>query len=129
MRATLQKKLKQLEAVDPVATPSATTPKFSSLSTSYLDFQPTANDMNQRRHSRSMSIDHGNSSINVVAAAIEAGLVQPFFIRSLLWCSSLNRSVFLQPDSGGYANLFAVSHWISIRSKRLSVSSSGKLML
>jgi sterol O-acyltransferase len=80
MRATLQKKLKQLEAVDPVATPSATTPKFSSLSTSYLDFQPTANDMNQRRHSRSMSIDHGDSSINVVAAAIEAGFVQPFLL-------------------------------------------------
>jgi len=75
MRTTLEKKLKQLEAVDPVATPSATTPKFSSLSTSYLDFQPTANDMNQRRHSRSKSIDQGDSSINLVAAAIESGFV------------------------------------------------------
>lgn len=73
MRATLEKKLKQLDAVNPVATPSATTPSFSSLTTSYLDYQPTANDMNQRRHSRSKSIDNGESSINQVAAAIESG--------------------------------------------------------
>jgi len=73
MRATLERKLKQLEGIDPVASPSATTPKVSSLSTSYLDYHPTANDMNQRRHSRSKSIDNGDSNINQVAAAIESG--------------------------------------------------------
>lgn len=72
-RATLEKKLKQLETIDLVASPSATTPKVSSLSTSYLDFKPSANELNQRRHSRSKSIDDGDSNIHLVAAAIESG--------------------------------------------------------
>lgn len=73
MRKTLETKLKQLEYVNPVMTPSATSPKVSSLSTSYLDHQPTANDMNQRRHSRARSFDQGDSNITQIAAAIESG--------------------------------------------------------
>ncbi|TVY75987.1 Sterol O-acyltransferase [Lachnellula suecica] len=73
MRTTLEKKLKQLESIDPSSTPSATTPSVSSLPTSYLDYQPTANDINQRRHSRTQSFDNSDSNIHQVAAAIESG--------------------------------------------------------
>jgi sterol O-acyltransferase len=74
MRVTLQRKLKQLDQIAPAASPSVTTPNFSSLSTSYLDHRPTASDLNQRRqYQRSNSIDDGSSNIGQVAAAIESG--------------------------------------------------------
>ena len=73
IRAALQRKLKQLDSVAPVETPSATTPKVSSLATSYLDHRPTASDLNQRRQYRSNSVDDGASNIDQVAAAIESG--------------------------------------------------------
>ena len=58
MRARLERKLKQLDAIDPVATPSATTPQVSTLSTSYLDHKPNASDLSQRRQSlRDNSMD------------------------------------------------------------------------
>lgn len=68
----LQCKLKQLDNTKPVQTPSATTPKVSSLSTSYLDHRPTASDLNQRRQYRN-SIDSGEANLKEVAAAIESG--------------------------------------------------------
>ncbi|CZS88063.1 related to acyl-CoA cholesterol acyltransferase [Rhynchosporium graminicola] len=71
-RQTLQRKLKQLESVEPLQTPSATTPKVSSLSTSYLNNPPLASDLNQRRHCRRGSIN-GESNLKEVAAAIESG--------------------------------------------------------
>ncbi|PMD44299.1 MBOAT family protein [Hyaloscypha variabilis F] len=72
MRAALLSKLKQLDNVAPAETPSATTPKFSS-SLSYLDYKPTALDLNQRRQSRTYTNDEGTSNIDQVAAAIESG--------------------------------------------------------
>jgi len=74
MRATLERKLKQLENVAPAETPSATTPKVSSLSTSYLDHKPTASDLNQRRQYQKSNTNDGEASnIDQVAAAIESG--------------------------------------------------------
>jgi len=74
MRATLQKKLKLLDSVDPISTPSATTPKASSLSTSYLDHKPTGSDLNQlRQYQRSNANDDAASNVDQVAAAIESG--------------------------------------------------------
>ncbi|KAK0108382.1 acyl-CoA/sterol acyltransferase [Cadophora gregata] len=71
-RQTLQCKLKQLDNTEPAQTPSETTPKVSSLSTSYLDHRPTASDLNQRRQYRRSSMD-GDSKLREVAAAIESG--------------------------------------------------------
>ncbi|KAH7419877.1 MBOAT family protein [Cadophora sp. MPI-SDFR-AT-0126] len=72
MRQTLQRKLKQLDNTEPVQAPSETTPKASSLSTSYLDHKLTAADLNQRRQYRRSSMD-GDSNLKEVAAAIESG--------------------------------------------------------
>jgi sterol O-acyltransferase len=70
VRETLHRKLKLLDSISPVKTPSDTTPKFSSLPTSYLDHKPTAADLNQRR--RSVVGDAGTSNLSQVAAAIES---------------------------------------------------------
>lgn len=73
-RAALQRKLKQLENIDPVQSPSATTPKPSAMATSYLDHRPTASGLNQRRQYTSNSpIEDGASNIDQVGAAIESG--------------------------------------------------------
>jgi sterol O-acyltransferase len=72
-RETLLRKLKQLENVEAVKTPSATSPRVSTLSTTYLDFQPTASDLNQRRQYRRDSFDEGASNLAQVAQAIESG--------------------------------------------------------
>ncbi len=64
--------MKQLENVEPSETPSAT-PKFSAISTSYLDHRPTPSDLNERRqHERGNSFGD-SSNIQQVAAAIDAG--------------------------------------------------------
>jgi len=74
MREILQQKLKRLDSIQTVETPSATTPKFSAQSTSYLDHNPTASELNQRRQfSRRSSLDDDTSNIAQVAAAIESG--------------------------------------------------------
>ncbi|KAL5321793.1 hypothetical protein ACEPPN_009756 [Leptodophora sp. 'Broadleaf-Isolate-01'] len=72
IRHTLERKLKQLDSTEPVKTPSETTPRVSSMSTSYLDHRPTASDLNQRRQYRRSSMD-GDSNLKEVAAAIESG--------------------------------------------------------
>jgi len=46
----------------------------SNLSTSYLDHEPTASDLNQRRqYGRSASVDDGKSNVSQVASHIESG--------------------------------------------------------
>jgi sterol O-acyltransferase len=72
-RETLLRKLKQLENIEAVKTPSATTPRASTLTTSYLDSKPFASDLNQRRQYRRGSFDEGASNLNQVAQAIESG--------------------------------------------------------
>ena len=69
----MQRKLKQLENVEAVQTPSATSPRTSTLSTSYLDSQPTSSELNQRRQYRGASFDEGASNLAQVAAVIESG--------------------------------------------------------
>lgn len=74
IRASLQSKLKQLEKVAPVQTPSATTPAASTLSTVYLCHRPTASELNQRRqYQRNNSYENKAANITQVAAAIESG--------------------------------------------------------
>ncbi|QSZ31675.1 hypothetical protein DSL72_001242 [Monilinia vaccinii-corymbosi] len=70
-RSKLQRKLKQLENVSPVQTPSATTPAVASLSTSFLDDRPTSSGIRQRVSERRHSI--AASTIDQVAAAIDSG--------------------------------------------------------
>ncbi|KAF7858600.1 hypothetical protein EAF04_009200 [Stromatinia cepivora] len=70
-RFKLQRKLKQLDNISPVQTPSATTPAAASLSTSYLDARPTSDDVHQRISQRRHSIIE--STIGQVAAAIDSG--------------------------------------------------------
>jgi sterol O-acyltransferase len=72
LRAALRNTLKQLDSVAPAETPSATTPRFSS-SLSYLDQEPAASYLNQRRQSRTYTSDEAASNIDQVAAAIESG--------------------------------------------------------
>ncbi|KAF5869448.1 putative mboat family protein [Botrytis fragariae] len=67
----LQRKLKQLDDISPIQTPSATTPAASSLSTSYLDARPTSDDVYQRVSDRRRSIV--DSATDQVAAAIDSG--------------------------------------------------------
>lgn len=43
------------------------------MTTSYLDFPPTASDLNQRRQFRRNSADTGAANVREVAAAIESG--------------------------------------------------------
>ncbi|EDN94716.1 hypothetical protein SS1G_10590 [Sclerotinia sclerotiorum 1980 UF-70] len=69
-RLKLQRKLKQLESISPVQTPSATTPAVASLSTSYLDARPTSHDVHQRISQRTLSIME--STIDQVAAAVDS---------------------------------------------------------
>ncbi|TGO46963.1 hypothetical protein BCON_0299g00010 [Botryotinia convoluta] len=70
-RSKLQRKLKQLDDISPIQTPSATTPAVSSLSTSYLDARPTSEDIHQRIADRRRSIVE--SATDHVAAAIDSG--------------------------------------------------------
>ncbi|PMD25227.1 MBOAT family protein [Hyaloscypha hepaticicola] len=72
LRAALRNTLKQLDNVAPAETPSATTPRFSS-SLSYLDQEPAASYLNQRRQSRTYTSDEAASNIDQVAAALESG--------------------------------------------------------
>jgi sterol O-acyltransferase len=74
LRATLQRKLKQLDSIVPVETPSASSSKIPPLATSYLDYQPTASGLNQRRQSQ-RSYSHGDEVSNIaqVAALLESG--------------------------------------------------------
>jgi len=72
-RKSLERKLKQLDNIDPVESPSATTPAVSSLSTSYLEHRPSAAQLNQRRkYNHANSVEEGATDIAQIAAAIES---------------------------------------------------------
>ncbi|RDW57990.1 hypothetical protein BP6252_13401 [Coleophoma cylindrospora] len=71
-REILRRKLKQLEHVDMVETPSSSTPAVTSLSTSYLEEKPIKSGVNQRRQNNTNS-SMGKQNIAQVAEAIESG--------------------------------------------------------
>ncbi|KAJ9156711.1 O-acyltransferase [Pleurostoma richardsiae] len=73
MRADLLAKLKQLDNVRPVQTPSRTQPSAAALSTSHLAYPPSAHEMKERRQSIHTGGDLGNSDLEMIAAAIESG--------------------------------------------------------
>lgn len=70
-RSKLERKLKQLENISPVQTPSATKPAAASLSTSYLDARPTSDDIRQRITERRNSVV--DTRVAQVADAIDSG--------------------------------------------------------
>ncbi|KAJ3538754.1 hypothetical protein NM208_g5767 [Fusarium decemcellulare] len=69
-RATLLKKLKQLDLVHPVTTPSKTAPPVSSISTGHLNIPPSAE---QRRKSNSELEETEESDIDKISRAIASG--------------------------------------------------------
>ncbi|KAF4461732.1 sterol O-acyltransferase [Fusarium albosuccineum] len=69
-RATLLKKLKQLDLVHPVTTPSQTAPPVSSISTGHLNIPPSAE---QRRKSNSELEETEESDIDKISRAIASG--------------------------------------------------------
>ena len=72
MRNILESKLKSLEHIHPADSVTATTSKIAPLSTAYLDEQPSAIGMNQRRNSRRASFGTASSTIDQVASAIDS---------------------------------------------------------
>ncbi|KAF4342718.1 sterol O-acyltransferase [Fusarium beomiforme] len=66
-RATIMKKLEQLDLVDPAMAPSQTEPPVSSISTQHLRVAPSAE---QRRKSISAQPDHEESDIDKISRAI-----------------------------------------------------------
>jgi len=72
MRETLKSKLKNLENIHPADSGTATTSNIAPLSTAYLDHQPSAMGMNQRRQSRRASFGTASSTIHQVASAIDS---------------------------------------------------------
>ncbi|KAF4966137.1 hypothetical protein FSARC_6136 [Fusarium sarcochroum] len=69
-RATILKKLKQLDRVDLAVTPSQTEPPASAISTQHLSVAPSAE---ERRKSISAQPDHQESDINKISRAIASG--------------------------------------------------------
>jgi sterol O-acyltransferase len=68
----LETHLKQLQDTKPVKSPSGNRPAVSSFTTSYLDHQPTASELNHRRHHNEVDeIQERSSDIAQIAAAIE----------------------------------------------------------
>jgi sterol O-acyltransferase len=73
-RKSLEQKLKRLQRIAPVQSPSATTPGASSVSTSYLDHKPLATELTRRRQSHhDISVNDRARDLAQVAAAIESG--------------------------------------------------------
>ncbi|CAG8949863.1 hypothetical protein HYFRA_00004190 [Hymenoscyphus fraxineus] len=74
MRQKLIHSLKALSKISPVTSPSSTSPTVRSLSTSYLDTRPTANDLIQRRQAlKDNSNTNTTSTISQVLTAISSG--------------------------------------------------------
>ncbi|XXH03593.1 fimbrin [Hypoxylon texense] len=71
-RQSLLFKLKQLELVSPVSSPSSTSPQVSTLSTSHLELPPSANEYHERRRSLSKLQGAEPSDIENISNAIEA---------------------------------------------------------
>lgn len=111
--------------------PSETVPKPSALSTSYLDYCPTASDLHQRRlYPRKASIDNGSSNVSQVAKAIESGEpldIEQVGVSSELFMNSYSLSSIHYLALKLYnCQLFANK---SIRSMFSSELSNGKSML
>ncbi|KAI1778274.1 MBOAT family protein [Hypoxylon cercidicola] len=70
-RQSLLFKLKQLELISPVSSPSATSPQVSALSTSHLALPPSANEYHERRRSLSKAQNAEQSDIESISHAIE----------------------------------------------------------
>ncbi|KAI0386583.1 MBOAT family protein [Hypomontagnella monticulosa] len=71
-RQSLLLKLKQLENISPVTSPSLTSPQPSALSTSHLAHPPSADEYNERRRSLSKSRSTDQNDIESISRAIEA---------------------------------------------------------
>ncbi|KAF5022218.1 hypothetical protein F66182_5733 [Fusarium sp. NRRL 66182] len=69
-RDTILKKIKQLDHVDPAATPSQTEPPVSAISTQHLNIAPSAE---HRRKSISAQPDQEETDINKISRAIASG--------------------------------------------------------
>jgi sterol O-acyltransferase len=72
-RNALLSKLKTLENVAPVVSPSATSPPAASISTSHLRLPPSAAEMKERRQSLSVNAGPDGTDIDRIATAIESG--------------------------------------------------------
>ncbi|KAI1401415.1 MBOAT-domain-containing protein [Hypoxylon fuscum] len=71
-RRNLLLKLKQLESIEPVTSPSATNPQVSTLSTSHLSLRPSADEYHERRRSLSKTQSSNQSDIENISHAIES---------------------------------------------------------
>ncbi|OTB09076.1 hypothetical protein M426DRAFT_70909 [Hypoxylon sp. CI-4A] len=71
-RQSLLLKLKQLENISPVESPSQTNPQVATLSTSHLALPPSADEYHERRLSLSKSQTADQSDIENISRAIEA---------------------------------------------------------
>lgn len=71
-RAALHEKLKQLEYISPVKTPSQTEPNPSALSTDHLSTVPSANQIKERRLSI-VEYEKTADDLDKIAAAIDSG--------------------------------------------------------
>ncbi|KAI1380829.1 MBOAT family protein [Hypoxylon crocopeplum] len=71
-RQSLLIRLKQLENISPVTSPSSTSPQVSALSTSHLSMPPSADEYHERRQSLSKTRSADQSDIENISRAIEA---------------------------------------------------------
>ena len=71
-RAELKNKLKQLEHLEAVESPSQTKPSASSISTGHLTEAPPPNEIRQRRHSLHSSSEAFSKDLEDIEAAIES---------------------------------------------------------
>jgi len=72
MREILKVKLRKLKNIHPADSATATSSNIAPLSTAYLDQEPSAMGINQRRQSRRASFGTASSTINQVATAIDS---------------------------------------------------------
>ncbi|KAI1092645.1 MBOAT family protein [Rostrohypoxylon terebratum] len=71
-RQSLLLRLKQLETISPVTSPSTTSPRPSALSTSHLAYPPSADEYRERRQSLSKAKSADQNDIESISRAIEA---------------------------------------------------------
>lgn len=72
-KLSLERKLQQLESIEPADNPSVNIPAPDSFSTGYLDHKPSSVELNQRRKSVQAIGNDEKSEIAQVAKAIESG--------------------------------------------------------
>ncbi|KAI1502843.1 MBOAT family protein [Biscogniauxia marginata] len=81
-RQNLLSKLKQLESIEPVDSPSSTGPRVSALSTSHLAHRPSATEYQERRMSLTKTRSNDLNDIENISRAIES--VEPLDLDQLL---------------------------------------------